>query len=256
MEAREPQRVESPILYTELASWWPLMSAPADYTEAAAYYDTALRAHCVVTPQTLLELGSGGGNNASHLKRRFEQLTLVDISPGMLDVSRALNPECEHHVGDMRAVRLNQEFDCVFVHDAVCYATTVDDLRRVIETAYVHCRPGGAALFAPDFVRENFRSTTDHGGSDGDERSLRYLAWTWDPDPSDTTYFADYAYLLRESDGTVLVRHDRHVQGLFSTAHWMGALEAAGFIPQVTTYHHSDLPSESVSFVGARPEKP
>jgi SAM-dependent methyltransferase len=256
MEEPEPQRVESPVLYAELASWWPLMSAPADYAGPAAYYDTALRAHCVVTPQTLLELGSGGGNNASHLKRRFEQLTLVDISPGMLDVSRALNPECEHHVGDMRDVRLNQEFDCVFVHDAVCYATTADDLRQVIETAYVHCRPGGAALFAPDFVCENFRSTTDHGGRDGEQRSLRYLGWTWDPDPDDTMYFADYAYLLREGDGTVLVRYDRHVQGLFSTAYWIGALEAAGFLPQVLTYHHSDLPYESVSFVGTRPKRP
>jgi SAM-dependent methyltransferase len=230
------------------------MSAPADYAEAAAYYDAALRAHCAVTPQSLLELGSGGGSNAFHLKRQFEKLTLVDISPGMLDVSRALNPECEHHVGDMLDVRLHQQFDCVFVHDAVCYATTADDLRRVLETAYVHCRPGGAALFAPDFVCENFRSTTEHGGHDGDQRSLRYLGWTWDPDPGDTTYFADYAYLLREGSGEAQVHHDRHVQGLFSTAHWMEALEAAGFNPHVLTHQHSDLSYESVGFVAARTE--
>ena len=53
----------------------------------------------VCAPRTVLELGSGGGNNASHLKAQF-RMTLVDRSPGMLAVSRALNPECEHVEGD------------------------------------------------------------------------------------------------------------------------------------------------------------
>ncbi len=150
------------------------------------------------TTHTLLELGSGGGNNASHLKARFS-LVLVDRSPGMLQVSRALNPECEHVEGDMRTVRLGREFDAVFVHDAVVYMTTEADLRAAIETASVHCKPGGAVLFAPDHVRENFRPSTDHGGYDGVGRGLRYLEWTWDPDPADSTYIVDYAYLLRDA---------------------------------------------------------
>ena len=66
----------------------------------------------------VLELGSGGGNLASHLKQHV-QLTLTDLSPGMQQVSRALNPECEHIVGDMRTLRLNRLFDAVLVHDAV-----------------------------------------------------------------------------------------------------------------------------------------
>ncbi|MHC4615594.1 MAG: class I SAM-dependent methyltransferase, partial [Planctomycetota bacterium] len=57
----------------------------------------------------VLELGSGGGNNASHLKKWFD-MTLVDLSPHMLEVSRALNPECSHQQGDMRTVRLGTLF--------------------------------------------------------------------------------------------------------------------------------------------------
>ena len=244
----------SPILYTELAPWWPLVSAPSEYAGEAAYYDAALRDHCVVQPRTLLELGSGGGNNASHLKHRFEQLTLVDISPGMLAVSGALNPECEHHVGDMRSVRLGREFDCVFVHDAVGYATSLEDLFGVLKTAYVHCKPGGVALFVPDHVRENFGSRTGHGGHDGEGRSLRYLEWTWDPDPGDTRYIVDMAYALRDHDGTVRVRYDRHILGLFPTAQWVEALEGVGFLPKVLLHQHSDVPFESVSFVAIRPK--
>jgi SAM-dependent methyltransferase len=229
-----------PKLYAELADWWPLMSAPEDYAEEAAFYRQALIAACTGGCRTALEVGSGGGNNASHMKQHFE-LVLVDRSPGMLQVSRALNPECEHVEGDMRSVRLQRQFDCVFVHDAICYMTTEGDLRQVIDTAYHHCRPGGAALFAPDYVRETFRPSTDHGGHDGAERALRYLEWTWDPDPTDTTYTVDYAYLLRERDGSTHVEWDRHTEGLFPRADWLRLMAAAGFTATRVPFDHSEL---------------
>jgi trans-aconitate methyltransferase len=71
----------------------------------------------------VLELGSGGGNNASHMKRAFAMI-LVEPSDGMREISRRLNPECEHRSGDMRTVRLDRTFDAVFVHDAIMYMTT------------------------------------------------------------------------------------------------------------------------------------
>lgn len=221
-----------PKLYANLASWWPLLSAPEDYAEEAEFFWRTLLADGREPPRTILELGSGGGNTASHLKAHA-RLTLVDRSAGMLAVSRALNPECEHVEGDMRIVRLGRLFDAVFVHDAIVYMTTEDDLRRAIETCFVHCRPGGATLIAPDFVRENFRPSTDLGGEDGSGRSLRYLEWTWDPDPDDTSYLVDYAYLLREADGVVRVEHDRHVEGLFSRDDWLRLFSEVGFVPSI-----------------------
>ncbi|HXG65757.1 MAG TPA: class I SAM-dependent methyltransferase, partial [Blastocatellia bacterium] len=167
-------------LYGELAPWFHLLTAPADYAEEAAAYRRELLAAAAAPPRTLLELGSGGGNNASHLKAHFE-MTLVDLSPAMLEVSRTINPECEHVQGDMRSVRLGRVFDAVFVHDAVMYMTTEADLRAAMETAFAHCKPGGVALFVPDYVRETFRPVTDCGGHDGKGRSLRYLEWSYDP---------------------------------------------------------------------------
>jgi SAM-dependent methyltransferase len=228
-------------LYDELACWWPLLSPPAEYEEEAGFYSRALIGASDRTPRTLLELGSGGGNNASFLKHSFQSLTLVDPSPGMLEHSRRLNPECEHVRGDMRTVRLGREFDCVFVHDAVMYMTTESDLRMAMETAFLHCRRGGVALFAPDAVRELFRGSTDHGGSDGDGEGLRYLEWSWDPDPQDSTYTVDYAILLRERDGAVRVVHDRHIEGLFSRADWLRLLSTVGFAAEVVPFDHTEL---------------
>jgi SAM-dependent methyltransferase len=151
-------------------------------------------------------------------------------------------------------VRLGRTFDAVFVHDAVCYMTTLGDLRRAIETAFVHCRPGGVALFAPDHVRETFRPGTDHGGHDAGERGLRYLEWTFDPDPGDTTYTVDYAFILRGPGESVRVEHDRHVEGLFPRAQWLRLLAEAGFVPRVVPLEHSEVePGAHDVFVAARP---
>jgi hypothetical protein len=253
--ARPTRAAESPgpRFYAELAAWWPLFSAPADYAEEAAFHERLLVGACEPPAQTLLELGSGGGNNASYLKGRF-RTTLVDRAPGMLEVSRGLNPECEHVLGDMRSVRLGREFDCVFVHDAISYLTTEEDLRSALETAWVHCRPGGAALFAPDHVRETFRPSTDHGGHDGDGRALRYLEWSWDPDPGDGTCVAHYAFLLREPDGSTRVEGDRHVEGLFPRAHWLRLLAEVGFEAKSVPFEHSELePGKHEVFVARRP---
>lgn len=241
-----------PRLYDDLASWWPLLSRPSDYAEEAAIYGNALADACRGPAKTLLELGCGGGNNASHLKSRFV-VTLSDPSPGMLAVSRELNPACEHVQGDMRTLRLERAFDCVLIHDAICYMTTMDDLDAALETAYLHCRPGGAALFAPDFTTETFRPGTGHGGHDGPTTGLRYLEWSWDPDPDDGTYVVDYAYLLRGPDGKVDVVHDRHVEGLFGRDDWLEAISRAGFEARAVPFVHSELDAAGEFFVASRP---
>ena len=242
------------LIYSELAEWWPLLSRPADYADEASDYTRALQRYAQVPVRSLLELGSGGGNNASHMKASFERLTLVDLSERMLAVSRGLNPDCAHVAGDMRTVRLGRDFDAVFVHDAICYMTTVDDVAAVAETAFVHCRPGGAAIFAPDHVGGTIVSTTSHGGHDGEDgRGLCYLEWAWDPDPSDTTYLVDYALLVRSSDGSTEVRHDRHVEGLFPESTWLDVLRPAGFEPTALTSVHSEHVAETRMFVGVKP---
>ena len=215
-------------LYGQLADWWPVFSPSRAYRAEVAHFVRVLRRATRPPPRTVLELGSGGGNSASHLKAHFD-MTLVDISPRMLRVSRRLNPECRHIKGDIRTVRLGRLFDAVYVHDAICHMTTEEDLLAVMRTAYEHCRPGGAALFVPDFVRETFVEGTDSGGGDSDRGSVRFLQWVVDPDPADTTYVVDFAILIRDPKGRARVEHDHHVQGLFRRALWLRLLREVGF---------------------------
>jgi SAM-dependent methyltransferase len=242
---------QEPRLYGELSDWFHLLTAPEDYAGEAEVYRRLLEEIADGPVRTVLELGSGGGNNASHLKAHFE-LTLVDRSPAMLELSRSLNPECRHELGDMRDVRLGETFDAVFVHDAVAYITSEDDLAAAMETAAAHARPGGAVLFVPDFVAERFEPGTKAGGHDGESRALRYVQWVWDPDPGDTTYIADFAYLLRNGDGAVSCVHDRHVCGLFPRATWLSLLEAARVEAGSRAVALDDGPETTELFVGRK----
>jgi SAM-dependent methyltransferase len=238
-----------PRLYAQLADWWPVLSDPADYEEEAAIFRAALDETSGGEVRTVLELGSGGGNNASWLKQHYA-MTLVEPSLGMREVSRALNPECRHAPGDMRHVRLDESFDAVFIHDAIMYMTTEADLRAALRTAHAHCRPGGVALFVPDDTTETFRPGTKTGGHDRGARSLRYLAWTFDPDPDDTEFHSVYAFLLREGDGAVRCEHDEHVLGLFPHATWLRLIEEAGFAVSARPFPHSDFETPRELFLG------
>lgn len=238
--------------YNDLASWWPLISPPIDYAEEAAEVARLLGSAPGTVPQ-VLELGSGGGHNAVHLKARFA-MTLVDLSEDMLRVSRQLNPDCEHHRGDMRTVRLGRTFDAVFVHDAVDYMTSEADLRQALETAYTHCRPSGVAVFVPDATAETFTPGTSCGGSDGvDGRAARYLDWTWNLDQAANTVLTDYVFVLREADGSMHVAHETHRTGLFSRDVWLRLLNAVGFAAEIVIERTTEDRAPRDVFVARRP---
>jgi SAM-dependent methyltransferase len=250
---RETTSSQAPRLYRDLTEWYPLLTPVADYAEEAAFYRHLFAAHCRRPPRTLLDLGSGGGHNAAHLKKMLD-CTLVDLEPAMLALSRRLNPECEHIQGDMRSIRLGRVFDCVLVHDAVSYMTSRTDLVSAITTAFTHTAPGGVAMFQPDFVSETFEPGTETGGSDGNGRALRYLEWRWVPDSKTDMYVTDMAYLLRDKNGAVEVIHDRHLMGLFPRIVWLELIAAAGFEPLAVPFEHSSYSDTGHEvFLGRRP---
>jgi SAM-dependent methyltransferase len=222
-------------LYTDLArDWYRLVTPLAEYRDEAADYRAMLAAAGVRPGAAVLELGAGAGHVAHFLKAELVP-TLTDLSPDMLALSRAINPECEHVLGDMRTLRLGRRFDAVFLHDAVMYLTTAEDLRAALETAAAHLGPGGVALVVPDCTRETFRPAALTGGHDADGRSLRYLEWQHDPDPADTTALSDFVFVTRDRDGALAVAHDRHVWGLFAEAEWRAAFAAAGYVAERLT---------------------
>ena len=154
----------------------------------------------------------------------------------------------------MRTLLLGRSFDVVFIHDAISYLTTADDLRAALETAAVHVRVGGVVILTPDATTEIFKPGTDHGGHDGEDgRSLRFLEWTHAPDPpSASTYTVDYAILLHTPGEPLEIVHDRHTLGVFPEATWRRLLAESG-LEVVDTTVENPYALEQAAFSAKRP---
>lgn len=216
-----------PKLYWALAPWFHLLTHPKSYAGEARWVRQTLLTRRAGVKPTMLELGSGGGNNAFHLKKHF-QLTLTDISPRMLALSRRINPDCDHFVGDMRSLRLKREFDFVFAHDAISYMSSERDLLRAMRTAFAHCKPGGVALFQPDDVRETFRPSSRRGGHRENGRSLKYVEVTHPLAKGASAVDVDFHLTLTDANGSRTMS-DRHRVGVFAKATWLALLSETGF---------------------------
>jgi hypothetical protein len=150
----------------------------------------------------------------------------------------------------MRTLRLDRAFDVVFIHDAISYLTTEDDLCAALETAELHVRPSGIVILTPDATTEIFKPRTDHGGHDGEDgRSLRYLEWTHPA--AGTTYDVDYLIIARGPGDEQRVVHDRHTLGLFPRAAWERLIADAG-LELVDTTVENPYELEQAAFVARR----
>ena len=234
-------------LYDDLAYLWPVISPPEEYAAEAGHLRMALRKKLGPGRHHILELGAGGGHNLSHLTRDF-QATAVDLSPGMLALSRELNPGVDHHLADMRYVRLGRRFDAVLVHDAINHMATEEDLNAVFQTAACHLRPNGVLLAAPDWVREalpaeaspvRFEWVRHRGPMTVTIEEILSI-----PDPGDTRMWSTFTYVINEN-GKQRMEQDIHLNGLFPVETWARLLQGNGFAVETV-----DLPPNEGGYGG------
>ena len=214
-------------LYSELASWWPLLVDRNHCSDQSALYTALMDQALGRRAMDILELGSGSGALASHFEPD-RQVVLTDISTEMLSVSERNNPDKTHVQCDMRTVRLPQQFDAVLLHDAVMYITSPVDLVKVCKTAAAHLKPHGVFLVLPDVVKEDFKEMTVNGGSLG-QPGAQLMEWHWDPNPYDHTFQIDMTLLLKDKDGVMESIHEQHQLALFDRRTYVLSLREAGF---------------------------
>ncbi|MCU0610609.1 MAG: class I SAM-dependent methyltransferase [Candidatus Eisenbacteria bacterium] len=223
----------TPRLYDDLAWLWPLWgAAEGDYALWCAQVVRLIRQYATGSLGTILDIGCGGGKNAFNLKRHL-QVTGLDLSPAMLELARALNPESEFLQGDMRSLELRRRFDCILLDDAITYMVTREDLAAAFAGAFRHLRSGGVMVVSPDETKETFqqnRTRVSYAETKAKPESIDvvFVENDYDPDPADDQFDGTLVYLIREA-GRLRVETDRHVLGLFPLEVWRTTLRSAGF---------------------------
>ena len=205
------------ISYNDLAWTEDLLVNPADYEDEVLVYIDLIKRTAAESPITLLHLGSGAGGQDLIFKRNFK-ITGVDLSLGMLNIARATHPDIEYLEGDMRTLRLNRLFDAVVIPDSIDYMTSLNDLKKAIQTATIHLKTGGVFLIvaktAETFQYNNFAYT---GEKDGVHVTLFENNFVNPINPN--TYEATLVYLIRKH-GELTIHTDHQTLGLFSLASW------------------------------------
>ncbi len=213
--------------YNELAWTEKWLADPAEYEEEVAVYVKLLHEYSSQPPKTMLHLGSGAGGHDRFFKEHFT-VTGVDLSPGMLEMAREANPEIKYIPGDMRTIRLKQQFDVVIIPDSIDYMATLKDLEMAVDNAAGHLKPGGVLLVVgkiSEILRNN--NFAYSGDKQGIHVTLLENNYVYPSQPN--SYEAVFFYLIRRQ-GELTLHTDRHVLGLFPEAEWDRVFKKVGMI--------------------------
>ncbi|MBN2146344.1 MAG: class I SAM-dependent methyltransferase [Anaerolineales bacterium] len=225
----ELQNISTARMYGDLAWLWPYISRKEHYMDEAATFRRLIGEHTRIETHTLLHLGCGGGHLDYWLKHTF-QVTGVDLSDGMLENARRLNPELRYQQGDMRSLRLGQAFDAVICADSIDYMLSEDDLKAVFETAFWHLKPGGIFCTYAEYLAGSFpQNSVDCSSNREGDIEVAFFENYYDPDPTDTTCEFVFVYLIRQA-GKLTIESDRHIGGLFPLETWLRLLKDVGFL--------------------------
>jgi SAM-dependent methyltransferase len=222
--------------YNKLAWTETTIAPPEAYEEEAEFLAKLIFGRARIPVKTLLHLGCGAGGHDHTLKRHFE-ITGVDISEGMLEIARGRNPEAVYILGDMRDVRLDGQFDAAAIPDSIAYMATPADLRKAVDTAFRHLKPGGAllitALVSEDFRENNFAYSGSRDGVDITifENNRRLMKRS-------DQYEATLVYLIRRGDD-LEIETERHRLGLFPLDAWTALFAEFGLVVETANLDHA-----------------
>jgi len=101
-----------------------------------------------VMPKTALDLACGTGVLCRILHQKGIHAFGMDLSPGMIDIARAGEPEIHYDVADMTTYRPEKFFDLVTcTGDALNHIPALTDIEKIFDNVYGYTAPGGFFIF-------------------------------------------------------------------------------------------------------------
>ena len=176
--------------------------------------------------RTLLDVACGTGEHAKYLSEvhGFE-VDGIDISPEMIERTRAKCPRGRFDVGDMVDFQLGRRYDGVLnLFGAIAHAGTVPRLRDTLACMRDHLVPGGIAVVQPYLTPDELQvGTAEYTVESGNLRVMRTRRSERDGHRQ-RLYFH---YTVEGPDGTQEL-DEAHDLALFTVEETLGAFFAVG----------------------------
>jgi ubiquinone/menaquinone biosynthesis C-methylase UbiE len=160
-----------PLMFHRLADQYDALTSGKDTRKEVEHLEALARRYARSGGGSWLDVACGTGRHLELLRRRHEVVG-VDRSAAMLRIARRRLPSTRLLRGDMRTLRLDEEFDvvsCLF--SAIAHLRSEAELGAAFRTFAAHLKPGGICLVEPWIDPSNFRSgfvqLVGHAGPDG-----------------------------------------------------------------------------------------
>jgi len=141
-------------VFVTYSKYYNLLYRDKDYESEADFVYSLIQKH---TPdsRSILDLGCGTGRHDVFLAQKGYSVTGVDFSKEMIALGQSslasldLQQSALNFLqGDIRTIRLDQQFDAVIsLFHVMSYQTTNEDLKAAFITAKDHLAPGGMFIF-------------------------------------------------------------------------------------------------------------
>ena len=142
-------------VFGNYARYYNLLYRDKDYAGEAQFIHQLIQTHAPNT-RSILELGCGTGTHAQLLAKEGYNVHGVDLSAEMLQqasdrvsqLPQELASRLAFYQGDIREIRINQQFDAIIsLFHVFSYQTTNEDLRAAFATVKAHLKPNGVFIF-------------------------------------------------------------------------------------------------------------
>ena len=140
----------------DYAETYDLLYRQKDYAEESRFVLARMRELLTDRSLHILDLGCGTGLHAIQLIRAGAHVVGVDVSSDMIALAREHLSSCPDREreqlafvqGDVRTVRLDQQFDAVIsLFHVMSYMVGLGDLEAAFRSARAHLKVGGLFLF-------------------------------------------------------------------------------------------------------------
>jgi SAM-dependent methyltransferase len=142
-------------VFENYARYYNLLYRDKDYVMETEFIHQLLQTYAPGA-QSILELGCGTGTHALLLVQAGYEVHGVDLSTQMLklfgdrfsQLPQELVSRLAYSQGDLRTIRLDQQFDAIIsLFHVISYQTTNESLESAFATVKAHLKPGGVFIF-------------------------------------------------------------------------------------------------------------
>jgi ubiquinone/menaquinone biosynthesis C-methylase UbiE len=144
------------LMYKQFAQYYDSIYKWKDYKAESEKIRVLINQYKISRGKDMLDVACGTGNHIQYLKKYFN-ITGVDLDKYMLGIAKKKFPGIKFFLGDMRAFKLNRQFDvivCLF--SAIGHLRTYANLEKTIKNFSRHLNHGGVMIVEPFVSPEHY----------------------------------------------------------------------------------------------------